>query len=55
MKDASEVKKEYYRKYREENKEKLNEYKRQWRAENPEKTREYNQRYWERKAACIGV
>lgn len=47
--EAAKLKREYFQKYQEENRERLNEYKRKWRAEHPEKTREYNQRYWERK------
>lgn len=50
-----ELKKKYFQMYRQENKERLNDYKRKWRSENPDKTREYNQRYWERKASCMGV
>jgi hypothetical protein len=51
MKDeAARLKREYYQKYQEENRERLNEYQREWRAKNPDKVREYNQRYWERKA-----
>ncbi len=31
-------------------KEKQREYQRKWREENPDKVREYNKRYWRRKA-----
>lgn len=49
--------KEYFRKYKQENKEKLNEYQREWRAEHPEKVKEYQQRYWMKKLniPCMGV
>jgi len=51
MKDeAVKVKKEYFQRYQDENRDKLNKYNRQWRSEHPEKVKEYNQRYWERKA-----
>jgi hypothetical protein len=55
--EAAKSKKEYFQKYQQENREKLNEYNRKWRAEHPEKVKEYNQRYWERKGqlACVGV
>lgn len=56
MKDeAARVKRKYYQKYQQENRERLNEYQRKWRAKNPDKVREYNQRYWEKKAqlACV--
>jgi hypothetical protein len=53
--EAARVKREYYQKYQQENRERLNKYQREWRAKNPDKVREYNQRYWEKKAqlACV--
>ncbi len=36
---------EYFRKYREENRERLNSYHCQWEKENPEKVKEYKRRY----------
>lgn len=55
--EAANAKKEYFKKYQQENRDRLNEYNRKWRAEHPEKVKEYNQRYWERKGqlACVGV
>ena len=49
--------KEYFRKYQQENKDRLNEYQREWRAEHPEKVKEYQQRYWMKKLniPCMGV
>jgi hypothetical protein len=53
--EAARVKREYYQKYQQENRERLNKYQREWRAKNPDKVRKYNQRYWEKKAqlACV--
>jgi hypothetical protein len=53
--EAARVKRKYYQKYQQENRERLNKYQREWRAKNPDKVREYNQRYWEKKAqlACV--
>lgn len=42
---------EYWRKYREANKDKINAYQRKWRRENPEKVKAAQGRYWEKKAA----
>ena len=49
--------KEYFRKYQQENKDRLNECQREWRAEHPEKVKEYQQRYWMKKLniPCMGV
>lgn len=47
--NAKELRRKYYQKYQEENREKLNEYQRKWRSKNPDKVKKYNQRYWERK------
>lgn len=48
---------EYFRQYQQENKEKLNEYQREWRAEHPEKVKAYQERYWMKKlqTSCAGV
>lgn len=40
---------EYMKKYRAENKEKLNAYQSQWRKANPEKVKQYNETYWTNK------
>lgn len=42
-------KKDYYRNYREKNKERLNNYQKEWRAKNKEKVKIYNERYWNSK------
>ncbi|WP_415536030.1 hypothetical protein [Dehalobacter sp. 4CP] len=49
--------KDYFKNYREENKEKLNKYQREWRSEHPEKVKEYQERYWLNKLqlSCVGV
>lgn len=44
------AKREYMRKYREKNKEKVNKLNREWRKANPEKVKEYQERFWEKKA-----
>ena len=48
--EAKKARREYYRKYRERNADKLNSYKRKWSAANPDKIAESQRRYWERKA-----
>ena len=40
------ARKEYYKKYRAEHKERLNEQQRIWRNNNPDKTKQYQERYW---------
>lgn len=44
---AKEMRREYHRQWRKENREHINNYHRQWREENREKVKEYNKRYWE--------
>jgi len=52
MTDAAKAaKREYNRKYRAANREKLAAYQKKWSRENPEKVKEYSRKYWERKAA----
>lgn len=41
---------EYMRRYRQENREKLNAKKREWNAKNPDKIKAYNNAYWEKKS-----
>ena len=48
-----EVKREYYKKYRESNKDKINKYQREYRANNKDKVKQYNQNYWSKKANLI--
>lgn len=40
---------EYMRKYREQNRERINAKQREWNAKNPDKVKAYNEAYWERK------
>jgi len=49
---AAEAKREYYRRYREKNRERYNQTARNWRAkpENKAKIKQYQIEYWERKA-----
>ena len=47
---AQQQKREYERRYREENRERLKEYQKQWRLNNPGKTEQYRDTYWEKKA-----
>lgn len=42
---------EYMKRYRKENAEKLRQKQNEWRKNNPDKVREYRKRYWEKKAA----
>lgn len=44
---------EYYKKYRDANKDKINEYQREYRAKNKDKVKQYNQTYWLKKAKQI--
>ena len=48
---AKAASREYWRKYREANKEKVNAYQRKWRKANPDKVKAAQKRYWEKKAA----
>ena len=43
---VKQVKREYFKKYRDKNKEKLNKYQREYRASNKDKVKEYNKNYW---------
>jgi len=47
---ANLMRKEYMRKYRAENREKLREQQRNWRQSNPDKVKEYQEKYWAKKA-----
>ena len=57
MDDRTKNRQEYFKNYREENRDKLNEYQRKYRSEHPEKVKEYQERYWMKKLqlACVGV
>lgn len=50
---AKAASREYWRKYREANREKMREYQRAWRRANPEKVKAAQERYWEKKALEI--
>ena len=52
--NVQEAKREYARKYRAANRQKLAKYQKEWRKKNPEKAKEYQRRYWEKKAAEAG-
>ncbi|MBO5112529.1 MAG: hypothetical protein J6C12_04185 [Lachnospiraceae bacterium] len=41
---------EYMKRYRRENRERLNENRRKWAAENPDKIKAYHDAYWEKRA-----
>ena len=41
---------EYMRKYREQNRERINAKQREWNARNPDKAKAYNAAYWEKRA-----
>lgn len=51
---AQEAKREYARRYRAANRQKLAIYQREWRKKNTDKAKEYQRRYWEKKAAEAG-
>ena len=40
------LKREYYKKYRDANKDKINQYQREYRQKNKDKVRQYNKTYW---------
>lgn len=48
-----ELKRDYYKKYRDANKDRLNAYQRKYRADNKDKVKQYNQTYWLKKANLI--
>ena len=50
IEQIKEIKRDYYKKYRDANKDKLNEYQRQYRANNKDKVKQYNKTYWLKKA-----
>lgn len=41
-----EIKRAYYKKYRDANKDKINKRQREWRRNNKDKVQEYNTQYW---------
>ena len=48
--EARRAKAEYEKRYRAENREKLNQYRRDWNRRNPERLKKYRDRYWNKKA-----
>lgn len=48
--EAIEARRDYKRKYRSENRERINAQQREWRANHPAKVQEYQKRYWEKRA-----
>lgn len=51
--EAAAARREYYRRYREQHRERLNERRREWYAANRSKVRAQQERYWERKGATM--
>lgn len=47
---AADARREYKKRWRQENRARVNEYAREWRSRNPEKVREYQAKYWQRVA-----
>lgn len=50
LEQVKEIKRKYYKQYRDTNKDKINEYQRQYRANNKDKVKKYNHTYWLKKA-----
>lgn len=44
---ALEARREYYRNYYRDNKDKILEYQKEWRKDNPDKVKQYMKNYWE--------
>lgn len=44
------IKRDYYKKYRDDNKNKINEYQREYRKQHKDKVHQYSQTYWLKKA-----
>lgn len=53
--EAKEAKKAYHKKWRDENRNRLNEYYRAWRKSNPEKVQKHQENYWNRKAREMDI
>lgn len=51
--DAIKLKKEYYKEYRLNNRDKINDYQRKYRAKNKDKIKQYNHNYWLKKAMLL--
>lgn len=50
---GEELKKNYKKKWTDENRRRVNEYNREWRKKNTDKVKEYNRRYWDKKAKAL--
>ena len=50
---VEDIKREYYKQYRDKNKEKINNYQRNYRANNKDKVKQYNKTYWLKKAKLM--
>lgn len=51
--EAKKLKQEYFRKYREKNREKINAYRREYYKANSKRVNSYNDKYWENKAESL--
>ena len=47
---AKDIKREYYKQYREKNKDRIKETYKKWRDNNKDEVKQYNQNYWNKKA-----
>lgn len=47
---AKDIKREYYKQYREKNKDRIKETYKKWRDNNKDKVKQYDQNYWNKKA-----
>lgn len=52
-KEIQDIKRDYYKKYRDKNKDKINDYQRNYRANNKDKVKQYNKTYWLKKAKLV--
>lgn len=50
---AKDIKREYYKQYREKNKDRIKETYKKWRDNNKDKVKQYNQSYWNKKAVEV--
>lgn len=54
-KQATELKRQYYKEYRAKNKERINKKYKEWRENNKDKVKEYNRNYWNKKALEVAT
>jgi hypothetical protein len=50
---VKQIQRDYYKQYRDNNKDKINEYQREYRAKNKDRVKQYNKTYWLKKANLI--